>query len=351
MIRKMKEENLYYDGTKLLNLYDLYSDKPEIYMCTGNRTGGKTTYFGRYFVNRFLKFQEKFMLLYRFSYELDNVADKFFKDIKELFFPQNVMTQKKQAKGCYLELFLDDVHCGYAVDLNHAELVKKYSHFFSDVQRILLDEFQSESNTYIPKEITKFRSIHTSVARGQGKHVRYVPVYLVGNSVSLLNPYYAAFGVANRINKNTKFLKGNGWVLEQCYIDAAARAQKESAFNRAFLNQEYLEYAAENAYLNDNFAFIEKPNGRSTYVCTIRCKRKEYGVRMFDESGKVYADHKPDKYHPCKIVTTLDDMTTNYVMLKKYDSMITMLRYFFQNGCFSFQDLEAKDAILTTLAY
>ena len=74
--------NEYYDGTKLLSMMDINGNKPELYMCTTNRTGGKTTYFGRLVVNKFLKRGEKFCLLYRFNYELDEIADKFFKDIK-----------------------------------------------------------------------------------------------------------------------------------------------------------------------------------------------------------------------------------------------------------------------------
>ena len=41
----------YYDGTKLLSLLDLNNKRPEIYMVTTNRTGGKTTYFGKLVVN------------------------------------------------------------------------------------------------------------------------------------------------------------------------------------------------------------------------------------------------------------------------------------------------------------
>ena len=72
----------YYDGTKLLSMLDLNGKKQEIYMCTTNRSGGKTTYFGRLCVNRFLDKGEKFGLIYRYNYELDDVADKFFKDLK-----------------------------------------------------------------------------------------------------------------------------------------------------------------------------------------------------------------------------------------------------------------------------
>lgn len=95
----------YYDGTKLLSLLDLNNKRPEIYMVTSNRTGGKTTYFGRLVVNKFLSKGEKFCLLYRYDYELSGVADKFFKDIKELFFPQYEMTSKPMMRGKFHELF------------------------------------------------------------------------------------------------------------------------------------------------------------------------------------------------------------------------------------------------------
>lgn len=63
----------YYDGTKLLSMKDINGKTPEILLCTTNRTGGKTTYFGRLCLNRFLKYGEKFCLIYRFNYELDDI--------------------------------------------------------------------------------------------------------------------------------------------------------------------------------------------------------------------------------------------------------------------------------------
>ena len=111
----------YYDGTKLLSLLDINGKKPEIYICTTNRTGGKTTYFARLCVNRFLKHGEKFMLIFRFNYEIDDCSEKFFKDISRLFFNGYTMTNKRKAAGIYHELFLNDKSCGYAVSLNSAD--------------------------------------------------------------------------------------------------------------------------------------------------------------------------------------------------------------------------------------
>ena len=164
--------SVYYDGAKLLSMRDINGNKPEIFMCTTNRTGGKTTYFGRLCVNRFFDKGEKFALVYRYNYELDDCADKFYKDISGLFFKGTTMTSKRKASGIYHELFIDGASCGYAVSLNSADQLKKYSHLFSDVSRMMFDEFQSETNHYCSDEIRKFLSVHTSIARGQGEQIR-----------------------------------------------------------------------------------------------------------------------------------------------------------------------------------
>ena len=276
--------NKYYDGTKLLSMLDINGNKPEIYMVTTNRTGGKTTYFSRLLVNRFLKRGEKFALVYRYNYELDEIADKFFKDIGSLFFRGYEMTSKRRASGIFHELFLNEEPCGYAISLNNADALKRYSHLFSDVQQMMFDEFQSETNHYCTDEIKKFLSVHTSVARGQGKQIRYVPVFMCGNTVSIINPYYTAMGISARLKEDTNFLRGNGFVLEQGYIDTASIAQKQSGFNKAFSSDKYVAYSSQGVYLNDSKAFIDKPSGRGRYVFTLKYKDRTYGIKEYADS-------------------------------------------------------------------
>lgn len=343
--------NKYYDGTKLLSMKDINGNKPEIYMCTTNRTGGKTTYFARLLVNKFFKSGEKFMLIYRYNYELDDCADKFYKDINNLFFPDTTMTSQRKASGIYHELFIDKKSCGYAISLNSADQLKKYSHLFSDVSRMFMDEFQSETNHYCSDEIKKLISIHTSVARGNGEQIRYVPVYMCANPVSIINPYYTELGISERLNSETKFLKGDGYVLEQGFIDSASKAQKESGFNRAFQNNKYVAYASECVYLNDTKSFIEKPQGSSRYLATLKYQGREYGIREFPELGIIYCDNHSDSTFKNKITVTTDDHELNYVMLKRNDIFLLNLRYYFEKGCFRFKDLRCKEAVLKSLSY
>lgn len=341
----------YYNGTKLLSMLDLNGNKPEIYICTTNRTGGKTTYFGRLCINRFLDKGEKFGLLYRYNYELDDIVSKFYKDLGSLFFPTYTMQSKRRAKGTFQELFLNGKSCGYALSLNNADQIKKYSHLFSDIQRMIFDEFQSETNHYCDNETKKFISIHTSIARGQGEQVRYVPVYMLSNPVSIINPYYVEMGISGRLKDDTKFLRGDGFVLEQGYIESASIEQKNSGFNRAFSKNSYTAYSSECVYLNDNKAFVEKPAGKSKYLCTLRYKGSDFALREYTESGLIYCDDKADSSFLTKISVTTDDHNINYVMLKRNDFFLSNLRYFFEHGCFRFKDMRCKEAVLSALSY
>lgn len=348
----------YYDGTKLLSLNDIDGNKPEIYIVTSNRTAGKTTYFSRMLFKRAIQKDKKFMLVYRYKYELDNCADKFFKDINTLFFPEYTMKSIKQAQGIYHDLYYTHPsfdgewkHCGYAVALNSADQIKKNSHLFSDTDSMMFDEFQSETNNYCTDEVTKFISLHTSIARGQGKMVRYLPVYMIGNPVTILNPYYVELGISSRLTKKTKFLKGSGFVMEQGYNESAYNAQKESGFSAAFSRNKYNAYAGQGVYLQDNMAFVDHIKGEGRYLGTLKYKDVLFGLRAFDELGVIYCDKNPDYTYPHKLAITTEDHQINYIMLKRSCLFVDNMRYYFDKGCFRFYDLQCKEACMAMLCY
>ena len=229
--------------------------------------------------------------------------------------------------------------------------LKKFSHLFSDTESMFMDEFQSETNHYCSDEVTKFISLHTSIARGNGEMVRYLPVYMCGNPVTILNPYYVEMDISSRLTKSVRFLRGEGFVLEQGYNEAASEAQKQSGFNAAFKRNSYIGYAGEARYLEDDSAFIQQVTGKSRYLGTIKYKDTNYGVRAFDELGIIYCDKKPDSTYPYKIAVTTDDHQINYLLLRQHDDFIMNMRFYFDHGCFRFKDLQCKEAVLKLLTY
>lgn len=341
----------FYNGKKLLNMKDLNGERPEIFMVSSNRSAGKTTFFAKMLMDAYIGNGDKFCLVYRFKNELDGIHEKFFNDIKSLWYNAYDMESKPREKGNFVELLLDGESCGYAVALNGADNIRKCSHLLSDCSSMFFDEFQSESGHYCSKEIEKMMSLHTSLARGGGSQARYLPLYMCSNNVSILNPYYSQFGIAERLREDTKFLRGDGWVLEVNFNESASNAMQESGFMRAFKNTGYAQYAMMGHYLNDTSSFIERPSGMSRYMCTLKYEGKEYAVREFASQGLLYCDDKADASYPLKLTVTLEDHSPNYVMLNANQMLIGQMRWLFERGCFRFKNQKCKEVILNTLSY
>lgn len=340
----------FYDGTKLLSLKDIDREPPEIYLCVGNRTAGKTFFFKRMLVRRFLKAKKKFCVVVRFKYEMDGIAENFFKDIEEIEFNGMKMTEVNIGKDLFKELYLDGKPCGYVVALNTADTIKKYSSRFVDVDAMFMDEFQSEVGKYCQKELDKFMSVHTSIARGGGQHSRYVPVYMCSNSVTIINPYYTAFGISKRLQHDTKFMKGKGWVLEHCYVESAAEAIKGSGFGKAFSDTSYMGYATNNDFLLDNNNLIEKCKGEKRMQFILICDGQEYGLWL-GNNGVYYVSYDHDPNWPIRLTLKLSDHTINTMMLRTYKTSCKTLKQAFEMGMVRFEDLSCKDMFIDFIGF
>lgn len=338
----------YYNGQKLLSSLDLDGNKPEIYICETNRTAGKTTYFGKFLVQNFLKTGQQFGLIYRSKVDLNNLHNKFFPDIQRLYFPSYEM-RSEMGESAYSTLYLNDNVCGYGLSLRAVDKIKQFSHLFSSVGWLLFDDFQLEDNSYLKNEVQKLISLHTSIARGHGQQARRVPIIMISNTVSLINPYFLELGISARLKSDTKFLRGHGWILEHNYIESAAKAQMESGFNRAFAGNKYVAFSAQNVYLNDNQAFIEKPTGQSIYYLTLRYNGKEFGIRKYNGLNIIYCDKSVDPSCTIKRTVVSTDHNSDAILVSGFDPYIDYLRRAFDAGIVRFRDLECKMAFIEAL--
>ena len=350
----------FYDCSKLLSMMDITKkNKPELYIVMGNRSAGKSTSIAKRLMDDFMKNQKKFVLLYRYGYECTNVADKFFSIIQELYYPDYLMTQKTGEKDTYIELYIaekskpdDAILCGFCVCLNKADQLKKVSNRISseNICWMFFDEFQPENGEYCSREINKFMSIHTSLSRKPNQPVAYLPVILCSNYCSILSPYLTTIGASKRLQANTKFLRGDGWVLEQCFMENIASLQKQSAFNRAFTDTDYARYASEKIYLNDDLSLVSNMQGNNEYIMTFVYDKKEYAIRVFTDSCIVYVNKNIDQSYPLRFAVSSTDMRENTVLIKG-NPLLMRLRDKFDSGAFRFADLDSKDALLNLLSY
>ena len=340
----------YYNSTKLLTMKDLYGRTPEIFMVCGNRTGGKTFNFKRLLINKFIKRKEKFCWLVRFSYEMDGIAENIFKDVGPEKFPGMVLSAKPVGKNLFMELFLDGESCGYCVPINAADTIKKYSARLSDVKHMYLDEFQSENEKYCPDEIRKFMSIHTSIARGGGAHIRYVPVYMSSNPVTLFNPYFAALGVTRRVQYGAKFVRGDGWVLEFDFNEVASTEYLESAFARAFSGNEsskaFSSYQATIDFLKDSNSFIKKIDGPKQMVLRVVYNGVNYGFWKSEKYNCYYVSKQFDPGYLYPVTFNDKDHSEKIMFIERRSPFMKSMKQYFNSGAVFFEDLDCKNMFL-----
>lgn len=336
----------YYDGCKLLSMTDINGSKPAIYIANTNRSAGKTTFYGRMLVNNWIKHRHEFILFYRFKKDLCDIPDRFFSEISSLFFPDSVMRQSGKPEHGYVKLILDGKVCGYAVALNASEDIKKCSHMFSGVRTTLMDEFQSETNNYVSDEIGKYISIQQSIARGNGKQVRYIRNILCGNFISLLNPYYTALGVHRVLNPESRYTRGDGFVIETDFYADVAKKSAETPFNRAFKNHGYNAMLQARKYLNDNTDCIRKLTNVKRYVCTMLGDNCSMGV--WDCDGYYTVSSKYDCNYPIVCAKK-----STPIMGKKIRSqgIFDNMRVLFDRGMLYFDSISVKNDVINLLGY
>lgn len=344
---------MFYDGTKLISMKDKNGNEPEIYIATGNKSQGKTFFYNRLMVNKFLDKGEKFILLYRYAVELENCVEQFFGDIGPKKFPTYEMTSKRQAKGKFYSLFLNDKPCGFAISVNSADFVRKNAHYFNQCDNMLFDEFMPMSDyDYCPDEVNKFMMIHSSIARGEGKMYRPVKCYLVGNLISKINPYYVALNLHKDLPDNAKYYRGDGFVVEVCMNESAKKEQEQSAFNRAFsgMNNSIMKSDLEGTYARDSNNFVEKLTGSNQYLFTIVYDGVDYAIRQYTDLGLIYISDNADVSYPTKIAVTTADHDVNHIMLQSCQMQIVILRNLFNKGCVRFKNNMCKKAFLELVA-
>ena len=343
----------YYDCNYLLTLKDRNGKLPDIYITDGNRTAGKTVSFKKRLVDTFLKSKtdvNQFYLIYRYKTDMQTLSEAFFTDIRRLFYNGHEMSEKKLFDGAVAMLLLDEKPCGYCLPLSLSAKIKRMSSIFVTVAHGFFDEYQDESNNYLSNEIDKLMSIHTSIARGDGEQSRRVPLYMASNTVSMLNPYYQALGINKMLKRDTKILRGDGWVFERTHNENASKAFSESAFNRAFASSKYFSHASENVYLNDNDALIERPSGANEYMLSIRYNNEWYNIRKYITC--VYVSEGADETFPRRICFNYTDVVDDRaVMINNSNYIILALRNYFHKGLMRFENLQCKNMVFDMLSY
>lgn len=285
------ELNKYYNGASVLN-----ANCP-INFSSGTRSSGKSFYWKRYCVSRFLEHGEQFIYIRRTDEDIKNATSSFFDDIS-VKFPGKGMTyaSRKFYIGDLVDGELQDAQiCGYAFPLSSLHKIK--SVVLSKVNTILFDEFLPEDNRYLHPADPSFEpmqlmSLYMTVARGVGRPIREeVKIICISNMVTKYSPYYTYFGID--LTKKQKGVFNN--VYAECVINNDTNAEiLNSKFGQILEGTSYGDYALSNdALFDDEYHIINKiPREARPWIC-LRIRDKWY-MGLYSPDG-LFFDERYDK--------------------------------------------------------
>ena len=318
---------MYYDYSKILS-YNAFLN-----FLIGERGVGKTYGASKFVVKQFIKNESEFVYIRRYKSDLKKCVPQFFNSlIKNNEFEDHSLYTKGN------KFYVNDKICGYAIALSEANSYKSTN--FSKVKYIIFDEFiiENSSQHYISNEVEVFLSIIETIAR-----MRRVNVFLLGNNVSMINPYFLFFDITQPYNSDIKTYK-DGLILVQVMKNESYReAKKLTDLGKIVEGTNYESYAIDNQPRLDNNDFIEKKTRSSKCAFSFKYKDNIYGVWFDYNVGKVFVsqDHNSSLCFSC----TLEDHSPNtlfYSVAKDYHSWRTFIKNY-KLGNVYFENVKIKN--------
>lgn len=335
------------DKSIYLNFDKVLSFNAFLTMLIADRGIGKTYGAKKYCVKHFKKKHRKFAWLRRYGSDLGETfgdskePNKFFKDIC-VEFPQNEFKIENDERGKIKYCIMDNEIIGYGMSLRSAESLKGTQ--YNDVDTIILDEFLvgDGGSRYLKDEPMYLLSIIESIAR-----MRKVRVILLGNSTSIVNPYFDFFNVHIPYDSEYQMFKDNTILVAYIKDNRYREVKKQTDFGKLVSGTKYENYAMNNQFINDTDTFIKKKTNKSRLFCNIILNNTIYGVWM--DSYEMFISKKYNENNNVTITFDYQSHNEKTLLLKSKNVFMQNIVNHFQNGTLYFENQNIKHAIIDLL--
>lgn len=315
---------------------------------TSLRTDGKTT--GTYVY--MLKNGIEFALLFRTLGECKDCHLIFENAYRILGLPPEKLFTKKIAESFYCVFHEDGRVLCWCLPIDNAEKIKKKSDIFNKVQFLILDEYQSLTGKYCKNEIGKVMNIQTSIARGYGEYSRNVPLILLGNFITALNPWSIEYGLTDMRMANAKkeyiFIeKENVLAVNHFNIEASKAILANETVSSLGGSREIKSALGEYMYDGNAFIYPKVKSKKFKYIATIITDNAVIGLRHY---GTFLHCGSPDMSFTKVVYTPVKDkQTDDILLLTPYCFPAKLLKTFYSNSSLYFKSFTEKNEILKIL--
>ena len=324
-----------------------------INIIVGNRGGGKSYGAKTRGVKNFINKGEQFGYIRRYRDDLKKPLEQFYKDIAQEF-PDHEC--KVEGDKVYIRLktendkqkWTENDIAGYGFSLSTANNKKSMS--YPKVTMLIFDEFLLEEGNqrYLPNEVEKLLNLYETVARPGSNHPR-VSLWLLGNAISVTNPYFLYFNLKMPTSKD----KNDKWIwkhpdkpilVEDVRNEGFIDVKKKTEFGRLVHGTNYADFSIENKFLLDDDTFIEKKSQKAKHAFNFAYKGKEFGVWFDFTEGKMWVSSAID---PSGLMYsfTMKDHRPNTMLFKSKNKTYWLKNFFeaFKQGTLYFETMNIKN--------
>ena len=303
---------MYYDLSKVLSYGAFFN------FLLGERGVGKTYSVTKFVTKQFINKGYEFAYIRRYKTELSKSAPKFFKAlIMNNEFPDHTLETKGNT------FLIDGKVAGYSMTLSTAQNLKSSN--FPNVKYIIFDEFIIEEgqNHYLRNEVEIFLGLIETIAR-----MRDIKVFLMGNAVTITNPYFLYFDLTLPYGSEIKTFKDGLILVNYMKNEEYRQAKKETKFGKLIEGTEYSKYAIDNDFRLDNKNFILHKTGGAKCNFVLVYKEFTFGVWFDYNEGKIFVSQ--DYNNNCyQFACTTNDHQPNTLLLssvKDYSVIKTFIK-------------------------
>lgn len=322
----MQENQTYYDWRKTLTY------NADVTAVIGPRGCGKTYGLRKQFIADFLKRGWRFVEICRYKEEKKEVADGYFDKliVNGEFDEWQFKTDQRFA---YIAPACDDNEkpewevCGYFIALTEMQRSKKRT--FVRVRRLVMDEAiidrKDRFHSYLPNEYSLLANVVDSCTRENvNDEARIRPnVYLLGNAVDLVNPYFARYGIRKAPGHGYSWHASKTFLLH--YIDPGGYV--DGKLDDTLAGRMIRGTSEEGTLVRNQFAGADDPSiGKrpkgSEHLYTLAYGEQMFSVWISMAEGWYYVSSKrvnDDK--PIFSLTTKSN-EANHIVVRKCDKLM-----------------------------
>lgn len=207
---------------------------------------------------------------------------------------------------------------GYFVALSDQQQLKK--HTFNRVRRIIFDEVILDVNDryhrYLPHEFDAFANLIDTITRQRPGEETMARVYLLGNSVDLVNPYFQGLGIRQMPKYGYTWYNNKHFLLH--YEDAKewGDARRDMTLVGHLLSDSEANRSLYNSFDVSN-EFIEDKTRYAIFQLGITYNGTPFGVWYDQRVGIVYINDSIPKGHSMRFALTLEDQHVDLSVLSR----------------------------------